>query len=200
MRRLFLGFWLLLASLIQGAQAPAGPLPFPSPMFIQASVQAAPTATAHRYWRVYIGSNSDPTNPNNISLAEIELRESVGGSDATGSGTATGDSQFSGSFTPSMAFANDGNTTSWASTVTTHPHWIAYDFGSGVTKAIVEVAVMPRSTFSNQAPGAFKIQSSDDNWTTINDEWWVSYPGPKAERAPQVLTSQDFLRRTLLQE
>lgn len=135
-----------------------------------------PIASPHRYWRIYIGSNSDPSNKNNISLAEIEMRESVGGADVTGSGTATADSQFSGSFTPSMAFANDGNTTTWVSTVTTHPHWIAYDFGVGITKAIVEVAIMPRSSFTNQGPGAFKIQSSDDG-TTWTDEWWVAYPG-----------------------
>lgn len=138
---------------------------------------AGPTATPHRYWRIYIGTNSGDGSSSGqvVSAAEIELRESVGGADVTGSGTASSDSNFSG-FTAAGAFANDGVTTEWASAASAYPHWIAYDFGSGVTKAIVEVAIQSRNGLGPQGPAQFKVQSSDDG-STWADEWWVVYPG-----------------------
>lgn len=138
---------------------------------------SGPTATAHRYWRIYVGSDSSGGIGALTAIAEMEMRESVGGSDATGSGTASASSTFSG-FSAGGAFANDANTTEWASNNIGLPAWLAYDFGSGVTKAIVEVGITSRLGGNvGQGPGAFKIQSSDDNWTTYNEEWWVAYPG-----------------------
>lgn len=139
-------------------------------------VVTGPTASPHRYWRIWIGTNSDNAGGLVTGASEIELRESVGGADATGSGTASSDSDFAG-FSAAGAFANDTETTGWASASSAYPHWIAYDFGSGVTKAIVEVGIYARTAVGGiQGPGAFKIQSSDDG-TTWADEWWVAYPG-----------------------
>lgn len=140
------------------------------------TVASGPTATAHRYWRIYIGGDSAGAGSLVVSASEVEMRESVGGADATGSGTAAADSTFSG-FSAAGAFANDGTATEWASAGTAYPHWLSYDFGVGITKAIVEVAIQTRSGLtSTQGPGAFKIQSSDDN-SAWADEWWVVYPG-----------------------
>lgn len=135
---------------------------------------AGPTASPHRYWRIYIGSNSATNNSLATGISEMEMRESVGGADVTGSGTASADSTFSG-LSAAGAFANDGTTTEWGSAVSVYPHWLAYDFGAGNNKAIVEIAINGRSV-NDQWPGAFKIQSSDDG-TTWTDEWWVAYPG-----------------------
>jgi hypothetical protein len=177
MRRLFLAFCLLLASLVQGgAPAPAGPLPFASPMLIQASASASPTASPHRYWRLVMTGDSNPGGGGSVEgFSEMEMRTSVGGADVTGSGTASASSSFSG-FTAAGAFANDGATTEWASNGTL-VSWLKYDFGAGNDQAIVEIAISARtSTNVYQAPGPFKVQSSDDN-TNWNDEWWIRYPG-----------------------
>lgn len=47
---------------------------------------AAGGASGHRYWRVYVATNAGSTSY--TAIAEIEFRESAGGADATGSGTA----------------------------------------------------------------------------------------------------------------
>lgn len=139
---------------------------------------SGPSASPHRYWRVLMDEDSSGNLMTALAaFAEMEMREAVGGSDATGSGTASASSTFSG-FTAAGAFANDGTTTEFATNSPGLPGWLKYDFGSGVTKAILEVAIQPRNAPNvNQAPGPFKIQSSDDNFTTYNDEWWVGYPG-----------------------
>lgn len=135
-----------------------------------------PTASPHRYWRIWITMNSaNSTSSFVTSVAEMEMREAVGGADVTGSGTASADSTFAG-FSAAGAFANDGTTTEWASGAGVYPHWLAYDFGSGNAKAIIEINILGRSGLQTQAPGEFKIQSSDDG-TTWADEWWVVYPG-----------------------
>jgi hypothetical protein len=143
---------------------------------------SGPTSGPHRYWRLVVGrasgGSTNLASDKTIGAAEIELRETVGGPDVTGSGTATASSETVG-HELSKAFANDGDTTNYVSSASTLPCTIQYDFGAGVTKSIVEVAIMPTTTGGNSVsytPGAFKVQSSDDG-ATWNDEWWVVYPG-----------------------
>lgn len=119
---------------------------------------------AHRYWRVYITAINGGTS---ASIAELEMRESIGGSDVTGSGTATASSQFSGTFVPSRAFDNN-TSTAWASLDFSTPQWLKYDFGSGSAKDIVELAITRRPQI-DQAPVTWTLDYSDDDstWTTL---------------------------------
>lgn len=119
---------------------------------------------AHRYWRINIYGTSPAFA---WSMAEIEMRESQGGSDVTGSGTASASSSYDGTTLPANVVDNDTGTL-WA-TATTDPAWWKYDFGNGVTKTIVEVVITPRQTgLYTQTPNYFAIQYSDDDsaWTT----------------------------------
>jgi len=112
----------------------------------------------HRYWRVYITACDSLYY---LSVAEIELRESVGGSDQTGAGTASASSAYYGA----AALAVDNNTsTAWETTATV-PAWWKYDFGIGVEKSLTELSITPSATF-DRSPSEFSVEWSDDdtNW------------------------------------
>jgi hypothetical protein len=126
---------------------------------------------AHRYWRLYFTS----AVANYAQIVEVELRTSTGGADVTGTGTATADSIYSGSYDAAKAFDNS-SLTSWCSTNTNFPHWLAYDFGIGNDKDIVQYAITSLSP-ETDAPYSWYFQCSDDGsaWTTIgyvdNQTW-----------------------------
>lgn len=123
---------------------------------------------AHRYWRIYVTANNGSTY---TAMCEVQLRASVGGADETGSGTAAASSNYT-SLTPDKAFDNSTvQANGWASNGGL-PCWLSYDFGVGVTKEIVEVAIhFNVSGFLDQCPTAWSLQYSDDNsaWTTAFD-------------------------------
>ena len=123
-------------------------------------------SAASRHWRIYIARGA--TISGNVSFAEIELRSAAGGTDLTGSGTASASSSFDGSVVPANAVDNSAST-SWAANAGL-PQWWAYDFGSGVTHKIVEIRLTPRSTQLAQAPTSFTWQSSDNGttWTSFS--------------------------------
>lgn len=115
---------------------------------------------AHRYWRLWIFINEYAGGSAN-SIAELELRESIGGADVSGSGTASASSSYT---SPELAFDNN-NSTWWSGNA--NSDWLKYDFGAGAEKDIVEFAITAISVDANQ-PGHFALQYSDDdaNWTT----------------------------------
>lgn len=135
---------------------------------------------AHRYWRIKITADSG-WGSGGCSLSEVEMAESQGGSNQCSGGTAIASGDSGASWVPSRAF--DGSaSTSWDHEPGSFTDlWIGYDFGSGVTKDIVEVRMRPRAVqsggkpFTLRAPGAFDVQYSDDgsSWTTY---WSVAYP------------------------
>jgi hypothetical protein len=126
---------------------------------------------AHRYWRLFTRFGSSDA----VLIAEVELRTSSGGADATGSGTASA-SSVDGTNTAAKVFDNS-TSTFWQSTFGSGSVgvWLEYDFGSGNDKDIVEVALTPSASFANRMPQEFDIQWSDDNatWTTA---WSASFP------------------------
>jgi hypothetical protein len=131
---------------------------------------------AHRYWRLYITAKSGASTFS--AIAECELHTSVGGSDVTGSGTASANSVSGGA--AANAFDNNAATI-WATGTGAVPHWLAYDFGAGNEQDIVEVSITSRSSSAGSAPGAFQLQYSDDGstWTTrlfcnVDGPWPVS--------------------------
>lgn len=121
-----------------------------------------PSAAASRYWRVR------GENVSNMSCAEMEMRESAGGADATGSGTPTASSTFDGTTGAAKAFDNSAATLwSSANVSVLASEWIRYDFGVGVTKDIQEISYQTRNdAFFAQAPASGWVESSADavNW------------------------------------
>ena len=119
--------------------------------------------TAARYWRIFVNQ----TGGGSASAAEIQLRETPGGSNVATGGAASSLNQFSGSFPAANAF-DGNNTTLWAGT--SSANWVKYDFGASVTKDIVEVAWRARSDgFLDQNPTDMIIQYSPDdiNWIDL---------------------------------
>lgn len=112
-----------------------------------------------RYWKMQYLSVAG-TAGGAASLAEIELRLSSGGSDQTGSGTATASTTYSG-LSPANAVDNNISTL-WGASSGSTPEWWKYDFGSGVHKAIVEALITMRNDYY-QYPTQFLLLYSDDN-------------------------------------
>ena len=85
-------------------------------------------------------------------------------------GTASADSVFGGGYTATEAF--DGNTgTRWSSSDSVFPHWIKYDLGSGVTKTIERITILPLYDigYGGTSIRNFLIQGSnnDSDWVTL---------------------------------
>jgi len=126
---------------------------------------------SYRYYRIHVDSTF--TDVGGCTVAELDLRESSGGSDVTGSGTSDASSDYSVDYDFPKAFDDDTNTF-WSSELISVPHWLSYDFGAGNEKAIVEIALRIRgdSYYSAQDITEFRVQVSSDNstWYTINVE------------------------------
>lgn len=127
---------------------------------------------AARYWRVWcwVGQTGY------LNIAEIVMALTSGGADQTGSGTASGISQI----LPTYPYANavDNNTgTAWVSNAVSTNGWWAYDFGSGVTKAIKEVSITLLNSGNPDGILTGGIQYSNDNSTwypgraMVNSNW-----------------------------
>jgi hypothetical protein len=120
-----------------------------------------PSAVAHRYWRIrpFLAFNG---GTNGFGIAEVEMKETVGGTDATGSGTASARTTFSGT-SAANAFDNSSSTIYSHNATAFESDWLQYDFGTGVTKSIVEVTLLPRQDSSwQQAPTSAYVESSSD--------------------------------------
>lgn len=144
---------------------------------------AGVTGPAHRYWRIYINANGGASD---VSIDELELYTQPYGKNEVGAGTATASSYnatVGTPFTPSRAFEfslRDHGVSStqdlWASgTTPVAGQWLAYDFGVGNAKEIVEIGMWGRldSTFTSQTPTDFDVQYSDDG-TTWTTSWSVT--------------------------
>jgi hypothetical protein len=128
-----------------------------------------PSAAASRYWRVRGDTLGSGTS---MSCAELELRETVGGADATGSGTASASSQFSSQF-PSLAFDNSAATFWSGSADVAQCSWLKYDFGVGVTKEIAQISYTARNdAFFTQAPTAGWIECSSDGRAFLSRKYF----------------------------
>lgn len=127
---------------------------------------------AHRYWR--LRSPNTAIAGEYMGAMEIELRESAGGADATGSGTASASNTFGSPWLPAGAFDNNTSVgwTTGGNPPPTGGHWIKYDFGAGNEKDIVEVTYMVRNDGVREDPLDIYIEWSDDNVTWI-DKWSV---------------------------
>jgi hypothetical protein len=124
-------------------------------------------ASAWRYWRLVMANSLN----NIFAIAKMTLATALGGADQTGSGTPIESSNY-----PSYVAANafDGSSsTFWNSNSAANYEYLGYDFGAGVTKAIIEIGLLPRQngTFSTQWPQTIDVQGSSDGVSWLSQ--WV---------------------------
>ena len=113
------------------------------------------------YWRIlFTGSNTAFTY-----IAEIELRESIGGANACSGGTASASSIYSVGYEASKAL-DLNNATSWVSSGVSLPSWWMYQFqGGGIS--IQQISITNGTV--THIPTAFELQYSNDSnsWVTV---------------------------------
>lgn len=120
-----------------------------------------PSAAAHRYWRIrpFLAFNGGTSG---FGIAEVEMKDVVGGTDQCSGGTASARTAFSGAGAAN-AFDNSTSTVYSHNVAISQSDWLQYDFGSGVTKSIIEVTLLPRNDSSwAQAPTSALVESSPD--------------------------------------
>jgi len=136
--------------------------------------------TTHRYWRVRALTNSG--NPTYVGIADLQMRESVGGADVTTEGFAIEGSHFS-TFEDTLAFDANLTGTWWLTLLSNAPEdaWVGQDFGLGNEKTIAEIVLTARTDASNfnQMVDTFEVEYSDDaiTWTSLysgNAGTWTS--------------------------
>lgn len=126
--------------------------------------------TAHRYWRVRITENNGSTT--NTAVAELEMFDVLAGTNLCTGGTPLYSTQ-DATFTAAKAFDGIKNADQgWAtSSGNLYGAYIGYDFGSGVTKDIIQIAITARQAAGlTQMPKTFIVEYSDDNaaWFPLN--------------------------------
>lgn len=111
---------------------------------------------AHAYWRLNIAGVDGGSS---LTIAEVEMRTTVGGANAATGGTASAESG-----TPANAF--DGSTATVWTLAVGNSGWLQYHFASPVD--IVEHAITAPSASMTNTPNRWSIQYSDDglNWTS----------------------------------
>lgn len=115
-----------------------------------------------------------------VNLAEMEVRQTVGGADATTGGRAT-QNDSTGGFDAELGFdSNTGTGTGVDTFSTALPCWFQYAFPTVVTAAQYTVTV----TASNaQGPKDFKLQGTNDGatWTDLNSQTAQSWSVPETK-------------------
>lgn len=134
---------------------------------VMASIPAA-SSEPHRYWRVNCYANQAGFGTA-ISIAKLELRETISGPNVATGGTAIAGSYETG-YEPAKAF--DGNSATFWSKNGYGPYWVGYDFGAGNAVDIAEISITARNDASfGQAPGCGYVEHSDDGVT-----WTKAWP------------------------
>ena len=91
----------------------------------------------------------------NVAFAEIELRETIGGADVTGSGTATASGDIGASYAAPYAVDNNATTMWNCGTGGFTDLWWAYDFG--INKIILEYTIQTRASYLDDSPTSWEI-------------------------------------------
>lgn len=140
----------------------------------------------HRYWRVHILRNGGGSN---VSMSNIELRETPGGADATVPGGAASASSVYGPYVAANA-VDDAASTSWTSNGAP-PQWFQYDFGVGVSKEINEIAITSRPDgYVNETPVEVQLRFSDDGIAWTGWKWLVAPASWTSVSQTQVLVNR----------
>jgi hypothetical protein len=123
------------------------------------------TPATYSYYRVLFSAAQSGAY---ISLAKVEFRDSVGGTNLASGGTPSADSFYSAGYESDKAFDADA-TTVWASAAT-FPHWLKYTFPGPVTVGELAIqAVNSGYGTLTESPKDFVLQYSPNNtdWTTV---------------------------------
>jgi len=108
---------------------------------------------------------------------ELKLGPGSSGTDKCSGGTATANSEHSAA---SNAFDNSESTI-WQTQGVAYPHWIKYDFGSGVSWAIEKVRVKQYTVNFTGKDYTIAGSNNDSDWSTLdtgtmtNDTDWHDY-------------------------
>lgn len=158
------------------AKAVGAILPFPSGMLVGTAGAAYPTVPAARYWRITPMGLNGASLTLTYAVAEIQGYETPGGPNVFTGGT--GSAQNGITNPGANAFAGDGDTTYYgsANAASTTTHWLKYDCGVGVTRAITGIAIMPHAGSIDQCIGSFVVEYSSDD-ITYSPGWIELYPG-----------------------
>lgn len=121
---------------------------------------------ASLYWRLYITATNNGLFNVRCTIAELEMRATVGGADQCNGGTASASRQ-SGSYPASQAFDNDDNTFWEAIELDETFVWLQYEFTSPVD--VREISIKAVSNRGSWAPKDFDLQYSDNgtDWNTV---------------------------------
>lgn len=126
---------------------------------------------ARRHWRIFfhkmVGAFTVASSI--FGISEEELRSAVGGADQTGSGTASSSGDLSGTFSSGKAFDNNNSTFWTRGGGLSSGQWLAYDFGLGNDKDILELSIRVRPDAFREDPASCRLQASSDgvNWETV---------------------------------
>lgn len=125
---------------------------------------------AHRYWRVKCYSvGGHPTSAWNV--AHLEMAESNNGPNVCFSGTASASTNYDAGHNQDKAFDQD-DSTFWSASGFAYGDYLQYDFGSGVTKDIVEVRTTDRNDSNvgyNMTLGELFYSDDGSSWTSAGD-------------------------------
>ena len=111
-----------------------------------------------RYWRLHVNRVAAGGSAW-VGFAETQHRETVSGSNVATGGTASASTTQGGT---SAANALDGNpATVWNSSAPPQQWW-QYDYGSGITKQLVELLLTVRNDNANVHPKSFAFLASND--------------------------------------
>jgi len=135
-------------------------------------------AVSARYWRLHVTAYGGSTF---LQINEIEMKESIGGSDVCSGGTVIKSGEYNDtSWAASNAFDDDTGT-GWLVSFGTGPQWIGYDFGSGNDKTITEYTIY--CVNSGRIPVDWTLQYSDNgtDWTTLDTQSSISWSVPETK-------------------
>lgn len=146
---------------------------------------------AHRYWRIKVVETQGDQNW--TTATGIEMRDSIGGSNLIGSGTAIG---VGGNF--DMAFQPYDGDNGWRRDVKATqrvPAWVGYDFGDGNDVDVLEFTITG-VWHDYMMPVAFYLDYSDDGaaWTsslafTTTGDWVTDGTDTRTFNASNSFTS-----------
>lgn len=137
-------------------------------MMLQPTAGGGGGGLSARYWRVYITANDG--SGSYIGMTELELKDTLGGTDLTSaalaSANAAASSSVNASNTEAMAFDNSSGN-GWLGWVA--PQWIRWDFGAGNDKTIRQITIRGSWNAPSASPKDFELQRSGNgtDWTTV---------------------------------
>ncbi len=130
-----------------------------------------PEQDEYRYWALLNFEGAGGSGYRDMVVVEAEFRETPGGADATGSGTALASASNGGGQTEASAFDNNNGTLFYSGYPIPPDQYLGYDFGSGNDKQITEIMLRgdPNTGNLNRAPGTGLVIASTDRrgWRAV---------------------------------